>query len=210
MIESIHTLPPATFTKKRNLSFSGQNKTEKKNYYPAISSLFIPGSGQMLNGESSKGIKIFASALGLEYMANKLLKSCHISSILDKADPKILLKTEKLALKSKSLAGFTALAGFIGLTLYSVINAFKYNDKDSKNPRNTGESIASYILPGIGQMLNGQVLKGLGLFTGSMATALIAAKFALTGNIIAARKAFFATGVISLYSAVDAYKTPKS
>lgn len=59
-------------------------------------------------------------------------------------------------------------------------------------------------------MLNGQVLKGLGLFTEAMATALIAAKCALTGNIIAARKALYATGAISLYSAVDAYKIPKS
>jgi hypothetical protein len=59
-------------------------------------------------------------------------------------------------------------------------------------------------------MLNGQVKKGLGLLAGAIGTGLVAAKLALKGNIFGARLASLTTGAITLYSAVDAYRTKKA
>lgn len=210
MLNTNYRIPTQTFPQQK-ITFRGEEKKTGKNIYPAAASLVVSGSGQMLNGEYAKGITILAASSGLGLTLNTLSDSITNTLKSLKADPKATLtKLQQSTLTKKSIGIYLALAASMGLAIYSAVDAYRFKGEDKNNARNAVPSAISYFIPGAGQVLNGEIKKGLAMAASAIALAAGQIKALYTGKPKLGGVFGAATTGLYIYSAIDAYRGPKN
>lgn len=186
----------------QKVSFTSKQPSSNRKVYPGVASVLLPGSGQMMNGEFKKGLGLFGIYVALKTAGMKLGKEVRTVATSSKV---LMPKGQRCALGLSYVAmGLVS----IGFAAYSGLNAYKHSADDKSTGQNVFKSIASFFIPGSGQMMNGQVVKGLGLLAG--ASGLLLANIKNIGNAHALVIGCFASTALSLISAVDAYRHNKA
>jgi len=166
---------------------------------------------EMMNGEVKKGLGILGAHATLTAIVSTLGNQIFKIAKTAKLSPKsIITQAQRTAMNVRGAGMLAAVTTTIGLAIYSAINAYKHSADDKTSGRNTLKSIASYIVPGSGQLMNGEIKKGLGLLAGAASLMALNIANGLKANISATKAGALAVTALSLYSAVDAYRHNKS
>lgn len=161
---------------------------------PAISSYVIPGSGQFLKGETGKGVRHLATDVGLigafgfalKHIATNIIQQVNQKAALPEGLEKIVKEPFK-HFKLPKVAVGVAVASGLGLSvnhIRSSIDAYKPQKTQKYQISCCGQdkpkyhslpAIASFLLPGAGQLMKDENKKGyvhLGIYGGMMAAGL--------------------------------------
>lgn len=123
---------------KSQVNFKGKNDKEKSpvKSAPAVASSFIPGTGQMMNGEWGKGLGIMGGYVGLGGLAAAgqidTFKNIGMNVAHNAGKSKAVMNTVKNVRGPAAIvvAGLGALA----LSIYSISDAVKGANKDLVKP----------------------------------------------------------------------------
>lgn len=125
-----------TYNHREQISFQGAKTSSKKQKQiktaPAVASAFLPGIGQMINGEWGKGLSLLAGFAGTKVLAYKSAMDSFLNGSLMFHKKSLQPKTVASTLKKVRgpVGSLIAMAAFIGLVVYSVSDAVKGANKN--------------------------------------------------------------------------------